>query len=392
VRLAESEEALRRASKAKDEFLGVVSHELRNPLGAMAGALRLLRLHRSLEDPAARRAIEIADRQVRQQSRLVDDLLDVTRLATSNILLDIQSLDLGDLLARAVADTRAAASERRHVVSYERPREPIIVEGDAMRLSQIVSNLILNSIKYTPDGGHIDVGLRREGGAAVISVRDDGAGIPEGLLDEVFSPFFQQRAGESASKGLGLGLTIAQRLVALHGGRISASSEGVGHGSEFTVRLPLSERSAASRDESLASVTHSEPPVSGRPITAVVVDDMEDGREILGLLLESLGVAVRDAGTGEEGLGLVHAERPDLMLIDIDLPDMTGLEVARRARRACGDGTLLVAVTGYGAQEDRERAVEAGFDEYLVKPVDVNRLAELVDVLSKRPSAAASAE
>jgi signal transduction histidine kinase/CheY-like chemotaxis protein len=383
-RLTESEEALRRANAAKDEFLGVVSHELRNPLGAMAGALSVLRLRGDLTDRAAKRALEIAERQVRQQSRLVDDLLDVTRLTTSNVLLDVGPVDLNEVLSRSVTDARAAAALRGHQLAFTPWKDAVIVEGDVVRLEQVANNLLTNSIKYTPHGGSIDVSVRADGGEASFTVRDDGAGIPTHLLDAIFTPFFQERLSDTASKGLGLGLTIAQRLVTLHGGRIAAHSDGQGCGTEVTVTLPRSRaRPIPSPPIAIPLAVH--PPVATQrdsgALHAVVIDDMDDGREVLRVLLEALGLQVDEAATGKSGLELIQTCRPEVAFVDIDLPDMSGLEIAmaiRDARIACH----LVAVTGYGSTDDADRAHRAGFHDYLIKPVDMSKLAELVGSLS----------
>jgi two-component system, sensor histidine kinase len=398
LRLAESEDALRRANRAKDEFLGMVSHELRNPLGAMAGALKILRLRGNLTDNAAVRALDVAERQVRHQSRLVDDLLDVTRLATSNILLDVRPIDLHALLARAVASVRHLAAEQHHLLTLTRPEKTVIVDGDTVRLEQVICNLLTNSIKYTPKGGLIEVELACAEERAIIRVRDDGAGIPTELIDHVFSPFYQERLGTSANKGLGLGLTIAQRLVALHGGQISVKSAGRDLGTEFVVELPLSSAAVSEAIPVEASALAEDGAAACRDdatrARVLVIDDMDDGRQILRDLLEALDVEVFDAGTGMRGVELVQQIAPDLALIDIDLPDIDGFEVARRIRamRSPNSRTMLVAITGYGAAEDKSRAMSTGFDDYLVKPIDMTRLTTLLGGLSAPPPPAESTQ
>jgi CheY-like chemotaxis protein len=263
-----------------------------------------------------------------------------------------------------------------------------------VRLEQIVSNLIINSIKYTPKGGLIEVELSRSEQHAIIRVRDDGAGIPAELIDHIFAPFYQERLGTSANKGLGLGLTIAQRLVALHGGDITAQSAGRDLGTEFVVKLPLSVASItdALRLEtgtfSAESLTLTPRPARVRS-RVLVIDDMEDGRQVLRDLLEALDVDVFDAGTGTRGVELVREVSPDLALVDIDLPDIDGFEVARRVRATRGNrGPVLVAVTGYGAAEDKNKAMSNGFDDYLVKPIDMARLSALLGSLAPHDDAA----
>jgi signal transduction histidine kinase/CheY-like chemotaxis protein len=381
ARLARADEALRRASRAKDEFLAMVGHELRNPLAAMASAIRALRLDGPMNAVTARRLATI-DRQVRRQARLVDDLLDVSRLAASAVELVREPTDLAEVVQRALASVRASDAKEGHRIVFVKPSAPVVVHGDGGRLEQIVVNLLTNAVKYTPGGGLIRIVVTsdREKKEARIGVIDRGVGLDERTIREIFAPFF--RGGEIASRteGLGLGLTIVQRLVTMHDGRIEVTSEGLGRGSRFDVVLPLIEGTPVTPSKSLPALPSSlkVQGVDGeRPLSVIVVDDMDDARVMLADLLGLMGLDVREASTGEEGISQILSTHPDLAIVDIGLPDTSGLEVARRLR-AEGSRTKLVALTGFGAPEDRERALAAGFDDHLVKPADMNRLTEVI--------------
>ena len=381
---AEREELLQReqrargaaeaASRAKDEFLAMLGHELRNPLGAIANASRLLDHPRS--DPeTARRAREVIARQVEHLGRLTDDLLDAGRAILGKIVLERQTLDLADVVGRALDGLQAGGRLGAH--RLEKDLDRVWVYADPTRIEQIAANLVGNALKFTPAGGTIRVSVKREGEQALFAVRDTGVGMPPQLADRVFELFVQGEAPlDRAHGGLGIGLTLVRRLAELHGGTAAAASDGPGRGSEFTVRLPAIP--APSRPASLK--TDVEP---AGPREILIVEDNADAAETLRRLLELSGHRVRVAQDGVAGLEALLANPPEIALVDVGLPRMDGYELARRVR-ASMEGRpppLMVAVTGYGLPEDRSRALAAGFDEHLTKPVDATALA---GVLAKR--------
>lgn len=365
---------LREADRRKDEFLAVLAHELRNPLAPITTTLQLLRRQDRGDDAA--KLLDVIERQTRRLVRLVDDLLDVARISRGRIALKREPLDLIDLARQAAEATRARIEERQHTLTLELGESPLHVEGDPVRLEQIVSNLLDNAAKYAPPGGRISLQLGRCGGDALLSVRDSGVGLAEESLEAIFEPFMQldtppARAGE----GLGIGLTLVRRLVELHGGRIEAHSAGVGRGSEFIVRLPLlspeptaPQPAASGRDRQRAPL-----PVPARRV--LIVDDSPDAAESLALLLRAWEHEVAVARDGPSALTLARSFRPQIALVDIGLPGMSGYELARhlRAERARAE-LYLVALTGFGQQDDRARAEAAGFDLHLVKPAEADEL------------------
>ena len=359
------------ASRAKDEFLAMLGHELRNPLAAVRNAIATLSLDRRRREDA----LEIARRQVQQLGTLVDDLLDVARITQGRITLRRERLTLQAVLERALDATRAFLEARGQHCTVDVPEAPLRLEGDAARLEQVLVNLLSNAAKYSDPGGHIRVALARQDGAAVIRVRDTGIGIPPELLARVFDLFTQaDRSLDRIQGGLGIGLTVARRLIELHNGRIEAFSDGPGTGSEFVITLPgLIDAADVVPAAVLATV------VERRPTRVLLVEDNEDAAESLRLLLEVLGHRVRVTHNGADALEAARANPPDLMLVDIGLPGIDGYEVARRVRR---DPLLraltLVALTGYGQAEDRQRALAAGFDHHLVKPVEPERLEDIM--------------
>ena len=360
-----------RASRGKDEFLAMLGHELRNPLGAITSAVTVL--HRAGEHPdTVARAQEIIRRQAAVLTNLVDDLLDVARVTTGKIVLDPGPLELAQAVRHAIDVLAEAGRLSKHTVELD------LVEtwamADPTRIEQIVANLVENAAKYTPPGGRIVVTLRAEAGDVMLEVRDTGMGIEPDLLPIVFELFTQeQRARDRAQGGLGLGLTLVRRLVELHGGHITAASEGRGKGATFTVRLPRMDAPAAG-----ASAT-SAPPARIRPLRILLVEDNADGRAMLQQLLRMDGHEVHDAVDGLTGVRLAASVKPDVAIVDIGLPGIDGYEVARRVR-ATADGArvTLVALTGYGSDEDKRLARAAGFDAYLVKPVTAQSLAEVL--------------
>jgi PAS domain S-box-containing protein len=359
-----------RDSDTKNEFLAMLAHELRNPLGAIRNAVAVLE-HVGAQTGPATSAREVIERQVGHLSHLIDDLLDVERVASGKIRLDRHPVDLTETIRRAVASFTGNAGLDRHI---EISTEPTWVDGDAVRLEQILANIVTNAIKYTPAGGHIQISLRGDGREAVLSVEDTGFGIPSELLPRMFDMFVQgERTLDRAQGGLGIGLTLVRRLVELHGGTVVASSGGTGMGSTFTVRLPQVRPAAAT-----ARVSSFE---RAAPKRVLLIEDSRDAREMFRMVLELAGHRVFEAADGVHGLRLLETEHPEVAIIDIGLPGIDGYEVARRMReRPNGRGILLLALTGYGFPGDYGRSAAAGFDHHLVKPVDPDELARLVAV------------
>jgi signal transduction histidine kinase/ActR/RegA family two-component response regulator len=358
--------AVEGASRAKDEFLATLGHELRNPLGVISGAVHVLTADGALNDRAAR-LVEMISRQTRHLSRLVDDLLDVSKLVAGKLTLERRSEDLHELAQRTLSSFRELGRTTRHEVSVA--GESAWVSGDATRLEQIVMNLLDNAVKYTPPGGRIDVRTASEANAAVLRVRDTGIGIHRDSLPLIFDSFVQAHS----QGGLGLGLTLVKRLVELHGGTVSAASAGPSLGSEFVVRLPRAP------DPSAAAAPAEARPAERRPRHILIVDDHPDVREVLRLTLEGWGHRVEEAETGELGLELIQRSHPEVVLVDIGLPDLDGCAVARAVRSARGgEAVLLVAITGYGGAADHGRTREAGFDAHLTKPLKENELARIL--------------
>lgn len=373
----------READRRKDEFLAMLAHELRNPMAPILNALHLLREQGG--GPAAEQAREVAERQVRHLARLVDDLLDVSRISSGKIHLRKGRVELGEIVARAVETARPLIAARRHELSVSLPDEPIPLEADTARLEQVLANLLNNAAKYTEPGGRLAIEARREGEAAVVRVRDNGIGIAPELLPRIFDLFTQaDRSLDRSQGGLGIGLTLVRSLVELHGGSVTAASAGVGKGSEFVVRLPLGSPEALGETEGTG---HPGPPpelVEARPKRVLVVEDNIDGARLMVRLLESSGHQTRVAHDGPSALDAAREQRPDVVLLDIGLPGMDGYQVAEQLRGMEGmERALLVALTGYGQDEDRQRSHEAGIDFHLIKPVGPEALIKLV--ASDRP-------
>jgi signal transduction histidine kinase len=370
-----AEEMLKEADRRKDEFLAMLAHELRNPLAPIRNAVYLLQLL-TVDDERIRQALEIINRQTRQLAELVDDLLDVSRITRGQITLRKQQLVLADVVAQAVETSQPLLKERQHRFEARLPDEPIVVEADATRLAQIILNLLNNAAKYTEEGGDISLTVERQDGEVVLRVRDTGMGIPAEMLPRIFEPFTQiEHTLDRAQGGLGIGLTLVRRLVEMHGGSVQAFSEGRGKGSEFVVRLPRS-GSECSTDVAASlhdAGRHGSGDGSSRRI--LLVDDNKDSAESLAQLMRLLGYEVRTAHDGEAGLRAAQQFTPDIVVLDIGLPRLNGLEVARRLRQDLGwRDTPLIAMTGYGQEEDRRRSEEAGFNAHLVKPVEFSEL------------------
>ncbi len=383
-----TEEGLILSDRRKDEFLAVLSHELRNPLAPIRNALHILRLGR-LEDPELIEARDIIDRQMQQMSGIVDDLLDVFRIAHHKMHLQFVALDLAQLIRQTVNDQRSALERPGISLKLDAPDEPVWVSGDGRRLRQVVTNLLQNANKCTNSGDQITVhaGVEPATGRAVVSVCDTGIGIPADLLPHIFETFMQaEQSLDRQRGGLGLGLPLVKGIIELHGGSIEASSAGLGHGAEFTFRIPLCEKPQV--PPSGASLT----PLVGRSLRILLIEDNPDAVRSLATLLERFGHDVLTAQTGPDGLKIAHTFRPDVVLCDIGLPEMDGYDVARvlRSDPSTAD-TRLIAVSGYGQDEDRIRSEQAGFDLHLTKPVDpvdLQRLLQIIKVGSQSPDPA----
>jgi signal transduction histidine kinase/ActR/RegA family two-component response regulator len=361
-----------RDSRTKDEFLAMLAHELRNPLGAISNAAHVIEWTHG-EGESATRAHEAIARQVGHISHLISDLLDVERVVSGKIRLNREPLDMAEAVRQAVTTFTNDVQLDRHI---DISTEPVWVEGDAERLEQVLTNILTNGVKYTPPGGHIRVAVRAEGSDAVLTVEDTGFGISPGLLPFIFDLYVQaDRTLDRAQGGLGIGLTLVRRLVELHGGTIVASSEGEGHGSRFTVRLRQISSATARKCRGISF-----PPERGaKPRRVLVIEDSGDAREMLRMTLELAGHEVYDAADGVHGLELLNVARPDVAIIDISLPRMDGYQVAKRIREdPHGRGMLLLALTGYGSPDDSKRSLECGFDHHVVKPVDLDHLLRLL--------------
>ena len=388
TRLKEAEAALVQADRRKDEFLALLSHELRNPLAPIFTAAQLLKLR---GDVATSRELEVILRQAGHLARLVDDLLDVSRLARGKITLVQKPMELAAIVAKAVEETKALFEQRDHKLAVCVPLEGLEVDADEVRLTQVVANLLSNAARYTPPGGNISVTGAREGEDVILRVRDNGMGIDAALLPDLFEMFVQgARSPDRSEGGLGLGLSLARTLTALHGGSVAARSAGPGLGSEFEVKLPAAGPRVARRPTPSEAPV---PPISrtmGRGARLLVVDDNADVTEMMASFLRLAGFEVWTANDPMEALALAEPVRPHVAIVDIGLPVMDGHALGRELRARLIDAPpILIALTGYGREQDRVRSQEAGFAVHLVKPVDAEQLAQLVDVLLQDGAAAA---
>jgi PAS domain S-box-containing protein len=366
------------ANRAKDQFLALLAHELRNPLAPIVTAAALLGRSGTPPELVAESAAMVG-RQARTLARLLDDLLDVSRITRGRIELRLEPVSVAEAVGSALEATRPLIDERRHAVTLALAASPVWVRADPARLEQIIVNLLNNASKYTPPDGRIAVSLAEEGGEAVLRVRDTGIGIAPDVLPRIFELFVQgDQTLAHTSGGLGIGLTLVHRLVSLHQGRVEARSEGPGRGSEFTVVLPLAEPPAAA---AAPAAPRQRAPLGG---TVLLIEDNADARQSLRTLLEHDGHRVEEAADGAGGLARAEATQPDIVLIDIGLPTMDGYEVARRLRAVRGTRPILVAITGYGQADDRRRALEAGFDAHLTKPVSPDHLADVLATLARQ--------
>jgi signal transduction histidine kinase/DNA-binding response OmpR family regulator len=371
-------EELQKADRQKVDFLSMLAHELRNPLAPISNAVQLLRLQ-TADDTKLQWSSDVIDRQVGQLVRLVDDLLDVSRITSGKIRLQRQTIDLTDAVNHAVEASQPLIQERNHRLSVVLPARSVWIDGDKARIMQVITNLLNNAAKYTEDGGQIQVALRMEGSSASVSVRDSGLGIPPDLLQSVFDLFTQvDQSLDRSSGGLGIGLTLVRRLVEMHGGTVSAESPGVGRGSTFTVRLPTCSAPATERRETAAPQLVARPNGAWLP-RVLIVDDNADAADTLASLLRLTGHPVQVAYDGRAGLKLAQEFEPDAVLLDIGLPELDGYTVAARLREAeATQNALLIAVTGYGQPKDEERSRQAGIDLHLVKPIEFHSLRPLL--------------
>ena len=371
----QAEEALKQADRRKDEFLATLAHELRNPLAPLRNSLHILQLSKS-NDSTTERLCETMERQVNHLVRLVDDLLEVSRITRGTIELRKELVDLAAVVRNAIETSRPLIDTAGLQLAISLPQVPLTLFGDPVRLSQIFANLLNNAAKYTNPGGQIWFSARREGPEVVVSIRDNGIGIPTDVLPKIFDMFMQvDRTTNRSQGGLGIGLTLVRSLTELHEGSISARSPGTGKGSEFIVRLPLMKTEPESK--ALKSKRGANQVLPDRRI--LVVDDNVDSATSLGMLLKCLGADVQVAHSGPAALAAIESHRPDVVLLDIGMPGMDGYEVAKRIRERAEFGEItLIALTGWGQEEDRRRTREAGFNHHLVKPADITTLKSLL--------------
>ena len=375
---------LRAEHRRKDDFLAMLAHELRNPLAPISAAAEVLRLGHA-SDPRLRRTSEIVTRQVRHMATLIDDLLDASRVTRGIVTIERQDQDLRDIVVAAVEQATPQIESRRHQLRVSAGGAPVHVQGDRKRLVQALANLLDNASKYTPEGGLIELALTHDDAEATLLVRDNGVGVTPELRERIFDLFVQgQRHPDRAQGGLGIGLALARRLVELHGGGLACSSAGADQGSEFRIRLPLSAATANACDDD-AATTATAPANGAAKLCILVVDDNEDAAHMLAMLLEDDGHEVMTECDPVVALERVQATRPDVCLLDIGLPRMDGNELARRLRATpAGRDATLIALTGYGQASDREKAAQAGFDHYMVKPPDPETLEQLLQSVSAR--------
>lgn len=380
-----SYEKLRESDRRKDEFLAMLAHELRNPLAAICTGLEVMKI---MENEPSRLAEvrTMMERQSQQLVTMVDDLLEISRLTRGKVELRKNRVNLAEVVESAIETARPAIDAAGHALSVGVPDEEVEVDGDPHRLAQVLSNLLNNAAKYTPDGGDIRVFLETSGDEAVVSVRDSGIGVPTSMQEKIFELFAQGAPPiDRTAPGLGVGLTLARTLVEMHGGTIEIRSEGEGKGSEFSVRLPLA-KGRADQESPSSAATAVEPAVARRRV--LIVDDNEDAAQMLRLVVERLGGDVRTASDGVEAVEMTAAFHPEIIFMDLGMPRMNGYDAARRIRAQSGGGNIvLVALTGWGQEEDRRRVMQTGFDHHLVKPARPEQLHALLLSLNDREHA-----
>ena len=385
---ARIERALKEADRHKDEFLAMLAHELRNPLAPIHNAVQLMH-RRSFTDPQLAWSRDVIGRQLAHLTRLVDDLLDVSRITRGKINLNKEVIELETLMTRTVETVQPLIDERGHTLTVDVPKGMLAVLGDPTRLVQAIGNVLSNAAKYTERGGRITLAAVESDTELVIRVRDNGIGIPADLMPMIFNLFTQlDRTSGPAQSGLGIGLALVQRLVEMHGGSVTARSEGLGHGSEFVIRLPLFIRERIESGQPLQQLSALEQSMTNADLATrtqrriLVADDNNDALESLATLLQLSGHEVYTASNGAVALESAEQHRPEVALLDIGMPKLDGYEVARRIRaQPWGQRITLVALTGWGQDSDRKRSQEAGFDSHLVKPLDLDKLTELLAAL-----------
>ena len=382
-KLRASEEALRLADRRKDEFLALLAHELRNPLAPIRYALAANKKPGRTPEQC-RQAEEIIERQVMHMSRLLDDMLDISRITRGVLELKKTRAELTSVIGAAIETARPMLDEKHHTLALDLPSEPVQLEADVVRLAQVFSNLLINAAKYTDPGGRIQLRARPQANEVLVSVSDNGIGIPADMLPRVFTMFFQSQAALArAEGGLGVGLSLVRGLVRLHGGSVEARSDGSGRGSEFLIRLPL----GAGAQNMVDADTEPEQISADAGLKILVVDDNRDAADTCAMLLEASGHHVQTAYTARQALELARTFRPHALLLDIGLPDMDGYQLAQQVRsNPWGRGVVLVAVTGWGQEQDRRRAVAAGFDHHLVKPISAETVETLLHSLAREPA------
>jgi PAS domain S-box-containing protein len=385
--LRRSEEALREADRRKDEFMALLAHELRNPLAPIRYALATAK--KSNRTPGQqKRAEEIIERQVAHMSRLLDDLLDISRITHGTLELKTGITELTFVLGTAIEAARPLLDAKRHTLSVSMPEQPVRLVGDAVRLAQVFSNLLINAAKYTDVAGQIELRAHQVQNEVVVSVRDNGMGISSDMMRRLFTMFAQDRtAAERSEGGLGIGLALVRGIVALHGGSIEARSDGRDQGSEFVVRIPIGTATAADSSSDRPTAA----PISGAGLRILVVDDNRDSADSCSALLELSGHHLQTAYTAREALTLAANSPPHVILADIGLPDIDGYELAREVRSASwGRGVVLIAMTGWGQDADKRRAFDAGFDHHFTKPIDPAAVDLLLQSISveRRPHSA----
>jgi signal transduction histidine kinase/ActR/RegA family two-component response regulator len=378
--LSQSERQLREAHARKDQFLATLAHELRNPLAPIRNAMHILK--RKAADPTLAPLHDIIERQLGHLVRLVDDLLEVSRITRGKVSLHLEQLDIASILRGAIETSRPLIDAARHELQLQLPAESIQVRGDAVRLAQVFSNLLNNAAKYTEDGGCIRVSVRPEGDEVVVSIEDNGIGIEPAMLDSVFDIFTQVRDADArAQGGLGIGLTLVRSLVGLHGGRVMAHSAGRNEGSTFSVYLPIesvSANQARSKSETLGAA----PSLTGR---VIVVDDNRDAADTLSMALRQHGAEVQTTYCAEDALGVLKPDVDTAVIADLGMPEVDGFELARRIRSSPGNSRVrLIALSGWGQVEDRARAEAAGFDCHFTKPADIEELIAAVSPSARK--------
>jgi CheY-like chemotaxis protein len=375
-----AEEALKAADHRKNEFLATLAHELRNPLAPIRNAAQVLKV-KELADPDLKWGWEVIDRQVQQMARLLEDLLDVSRISHDKLYLRRERIEVAAVIRSAVETSRPLIDSGGQEFTVSLPSEPVYVDGDPVRLAQVFSNLLNNAAKYTEAGGHIELTGTRQGSEVVVSVKDDGIGIASEMLPHIFDIFSQaKRVLDRSQGGLGIGLSLVRALTELHGGRITALSAGLGKGSEFIVRLPML---AEQPLQEAPAQTEQVKETRAKKCRLLIADDLKDSADTLAMMLKMMGHEVHTAYDGEEAVAAAAQFQPDVVLLDIGMPKLNGYDACRQIRQQPGGKQmLLIALTGWGKEDDRRQTDQAGFDHHMVKPVDPAALMRLIGSLS----------